>query len=430
MTQVILILLFIVFIAMGVPISYVIGIVALLGIFLIPNLGGIVVFMKMFTGLGSFVLLAVPLFILAANLMNHGSISKRLIDFSNALVGHRRGGLAHANIVVSMIFAGVSGSSQADTAGVGKVLIPKMQESGYDNETAVGVTAASSTLGSIIPPSITMVVFAGIANVSTGKLFLVGIVPGIILGLSMMLVVFIISKKRNFPRYDKVSVKDTVKLFLTSFPALLTPVIIIGGIVTGAYTATEAAAFACVYALIIGMFFYRTIKPKDLPKIIKETLKLSSLSLFALATANALGELLGYYNISTRAANFFAQIPGGAPVFMITVVIFFLFIGTFMDAVPAMILFVPVILPGALALGIDPAHLGLVVVMTLALGLVTPPYGLCLLIAGSIANIDIERSFRGVIPYFIIAVVVLLCVALFPNIVMAIPRLISPSYFI
>jgi tripartite ATP-independent transporter DctM subunit len=182
MTQIFLILLFIFFIAIGVPISYVIGIVAFTGVIMIPNLSGIVVLMKMFTGLGSFVLLAIPLFILAANLMNHGSISKRLIDFSNALVGHRRGGLAHANIVVSMIFAGVSGSSQADTAGVGKVLIPQMEESGYDKGTAVGVTAASSTLGSIIPPSITMVVFAGIANVSTGKLFIVGLMPGILLG--------------------------------------------------------------------------------------------------------------------------------------------------------------------------------------------------------------------------------------------------------
>lgn len=425
MTQVILILLFIFFIALGVPISYVIGIVAFIGVLLIPNLSGVVVFMKMFTGLDSFVLLAVPLFILAANLMNHGNISKRLIDFSNALVGHRRGGLAHANILVSMIFAGVSGSSQADTAGVGKVLIPQMEDSGYDKGTAVGVTAASSTLGSIIPPSITMVVYAGIANVSTGKLFIAGIIPGILVGLSMMLMVFFISKKKNFPVMDKTKFTEIIKLFLKSLPALITPVIIIGGIVTGAYTPTEAAAFACVYALVIGMFYYRTIKIKDLPQIILQTLKLSSLSLFALATANALGELLGYYNISTKAAAFFTSIPGGATVFMLIVVIFFLFIGTFMDAVPAMILFIPVILPGALAVGIDPIHLGLVTVMTLALGLVTPPYGLCLLIAGSIAELDIERSFKGVLPYFLIALVILFATALLPDVVMYIPNILG-----
>ncbi|MBB6480640.1 TRAP transporter large permease [Spirochaeta isovalerica] len=429
MTQVLLVLLFIGLIVLGVPISYVIGVVAFTGVILIDNLSGIVVFMKMFTGLGSFVLLAVPLFILAANLMNHGSISKRLIDLSIALVGHIRGGLAHANILVSMIFAGVSGSSQADTAGVGKILIPQMEENGYDKGTSVGVTAASSTLGSIIPPSITMVVYAGIANVSTGALFMIGIIPGIILGVSMMIVVYFISLKKGFPRSDKTTFKVKVKLFLENLPALLTPVIIIGGIVTGAYTPTEAAAFASVYALLIGMFVYKTIKIRNLPHIVMETLKLSSLSLFALATANALGELLGYYNVSTYAAKFFLELPGGQTTFILIVILFFLFIGTFMDAVPAMILFVPVILPGAMALGVDPTHLGLIIVMTLALGLVTPPYGLCLLIAGSISDLSLSESFKGVLPYFLVAVVVLITIALFPGVILGIPKMINPALF-
>ncbi|WP_070000355.1 TRAP transporter large permease [Cellulosilyticum sp. I15G10I2] len=429
MTQALLVILFTGLIVLGVPISYVIGMVAFIGILLIPQLSGIVVFMKMFTGLDSFVLLAVPLFILAANLMNHGSISKKLIDLSSALVGHIRGGLAHSNILVSMIFAGVSGSSQADTAGVGKILIPQMEENGYDKGTAVGVTAASSTLGSIIPPSITMVVYAGIANVSTSALFVAGIIPGVLLGLAMMLVVYFIGIKRGFPKNKRTPLKTTMRLFYKSAPALMTPVIIIGGIVTGAYTPTEAAAFACVYALIIGMFVYKTIKIKDLPEIIKETLKLSSLSLFALSTANALGELLGYYNVSTKASQFFAGMPGGAYTFIFVVVVFFLIIGTFMDAVPAMILFVPVILPAAITLGVDPVHLGLVIIITLALGLVTPPYGLCLLIAGTISDLSIEESFKGVLPYFLVAIAVLIFVAFFPNIIMGIPRFINPSIF-
>lgn len=207
----------------------------------------------------------------------------------------------------------------------------------------------------------------------------------------------------------------------------MTPVIIIGGIVTGAYTPTEAAAFACLYALFIGLFVYKTIKIKNLPKIIIDTLKLSSLSLFALATANALGELMGYYNVSTKVATFFSGISAGKAVFMFIVILFFLFIGTFMDAVPAMILFVPVILPSALSLGVHPIHLGVVVVTTLALGLVTPPYGLCLLIAGSISDLSIERSFKGVLPYFIVALVVLFLVAFLPEIFIAIPRWINPS---
>lgn len=427
--QIFLPILFIFLIAIGVPISFVIGIVAFTGVMFIPGLDGIVVFMRMFTGLDSFVLLAVPLFILAANLMNHGSISKKLIDFCIALVGHIRGGLAHANILVSMIFAGVSGSSQADTAGVGKILIPQMEENGYDKATSVGVTAASSTLGSIIPPSITMVVYAGIANVSTAALFFVGLLPGVIIGLAMMAVVYVVSVKKDFPKTDKVPLKDTMKLFWESFPALLTPVIIIGGIVTGMYSPTEAAAFACLYALLIGMFYYKTIKFRDLGHIIEETLKLSSLSLFALSTANALGELLGYYNVSTKIAGFFVSLPGGSLVFLLVVIAFFMFIGTFMDAVPAMILFVPVILPSAIAVGVDPLHLGIVVIITLALGLVTPPYGLCLLIAGSISNISIEESFKGVLPYFLVAVVVLISIALFPGVYMGIPKLLNPALF-
>lgn len=429
MTQLLLPILFILLMVVGIPISFAIGIVAFIGVLMIPNLSGIVVFMRMFTGLSSFVLLAVPLFILAANLMNHGSISERLIKFCIALVGHIRGGLAHANILVSMIFAGVSGSSQADTAGVGKILIPQMENNGYDKETSVGVTAASSTLGSIIPPSITMVVYAGIANVSTGALFFVGILPGVLIGLAMMAIVLLHAKKKNFPKSEKSPFKETFKLFMESLPALLTPVIIIGGIITGLYTPTEAAAFACLYSLIIGIFVYKTIKIKDLPHIILETLKLSSLSLFALCTANALGELMGYYNISAKIAGFFTSIPGGAPVFMLVVIMFFTFIGTFMDAVPAMILFVPVILPSAQLIGVDPIHLGVVVIITLALGLVTPPYGLCLLIAGAISGLSIERSFKGVLPYFLVAVVVLLFVAFFPNIFMGIPKMLNPSMF-
>lgn len=429
MIQALLVVLFLFLIFVGIPISFAIGIVALFGVIMIPDLGGIVVFMRMFTGMDSFVLLAIPLFILAANIMNQGLISEKLIKFCIALVGHIRGGLAHANILVSMIFAGVSGSSQADTAGVGKILIPQMENNGYDKATSVGVTAASSTLGSIIPPSITMVVYAGIANVSTSGLFFVGILPGILIGLMMMVLVYKQATKKNFEHSEKVSFKDQVQLFKESFPALLTPVIIIGGIVTGTYTPTEAAAFASLYALVIGLFYYKTIVLKDLPEILIDTLKLSCLSLFALSTANALGELLGYYGISSKIATLFSGVTGGSTVFMIMVILFFLFIGTFMDAVPAMVLFVPVILPTATAMGIDPIHLGIVIIITLALGLVTPPYGLCLLIAGSIANLSIEESFKGVLPYFLVSLLVLLLIAFLPDVFLGIPKAINPSIF-
>lgn len=234
--QILLIVLFVIFVLIGVPISYALGFVSFAGIAALPIIPNSVVFTKMFNGLNSFTLLAVPLFILAANLMNEGSISDRLIDVCKSSVGHVRGGLAHANILVSMIFAGISGSSQADTAGIGKILIPAMEKQGYDKGTAVGVTAASSTLGSIIPPSITMVVYAGIANVGTGALFMTGLIPGIMLGLAMMLVIVLYSKKKNFPKGEKVPTKEVLKQIWTSLPALLTPIILIGGIVSGLFT--------------------------------------------------------------------------------------------------------------------------------------------------------------------------------------------------
>lgn len=424
-----LVILFVGFILLGVPIAFSLGFVSFVGIASLPSIPNIVVFQKMFNGLNSFTLLAVPLFILAANLMNHGAITAKLIEVCVALVGHIRGGLAHANILISMIFAGISGSSQADTAGVGKILIPAMLEQGYDKETAVGVTAASSTLGSIIPPSILMVVYSGIASVSTGALFLCGMIPGIMLGLAMMAVVAVVGRKRNFPKSERVPLRKTAKLVLQSLPALLTPIILIGGIVTGLFTPTESAAFACLYALLIGIFFYHTIKVKDLPGIIMDTMKQSCLSLFALAAACALGELMSYYQLNVIVQRFFMALPGGYLVFILVTVLFFLFVGTFMDAVPAMILFVPIILPCATALGMSPLMLGLIIVITLALGLTTPPYGLCLLIASSIADLSVERSFKGVLPYFLVALGVLLILVLFPNVFIAIPKALFPAVF-
>lgn len=424
-----LVAMFIIFVAVGVPISFALGVVSFAGIATMGQIPNTVVFSKMFNGMNSFTLLAVPLFILAANLMNEGAITDKLIDCCNSLVGHLRGGLAYSNILVSMIFAGISGSSQADTAGVGKIFIPSMENQGYDKGTSVGVTAASSTLGSIIPPSITMVVYAGIANVSTGALFMSGLVPGILLGLAMMVVVKFYSKRKNFPKCERVPLAQALKNTFQSLPALMTPIILIGGIVSGFFTPTESAAVACIYALIVGIFFYKTIKIKRLPAILIETMKLSSLSLFALATANALGELLSYYQLNVIVQNFFINMAGGKLVFLIVVVLFFLFVGTFMDAVPAMILFVPIILPSATALGISPIILGLIIVVTLALGLVTPPYGLCLLLASSISGITIEDAFKGTLPYFLSSLVVLLFMILFPDLWLNIPAFLFPNLY-
>ncbi len=411
-------IIFLILMFIGVPIAFVIGITSLIGISAVPGITIITMPMKMFNGLNSFVLVAVPLFILAANIMNKGELSRKLIDFSVALVGQIKGGLALSNVLVSMLFAGISGASQADTAGLGKILIPNMMRTGYDDKMSVGVTAASSTIGVIIPPSIPMIIYAGLANTSVGALFLAGIVPGILIGLVMMVVVYIISIKKNIPKYKSSSLKEIFRLFLNTLPALLTPVIIIGGIITGIFTATEAAAIATLYALIVGLFVYRTIKIKDLPMILTDTLKLSCLSLFALSTASALGELLGYFELGRLVEQLFATYLNQPLLFLLVIVLFYLFIGTFMDSIPAMILFVPVILPTALSLGIDPLHLGIVTVITLAIGLVTPPYGLCLLIASSIAKLPIEKSFIAVLPYISAEFFVLLLLVIYPQIIM------------
>ena len=426
---VLLVVMFVLFVAIGVPICIALGFVSFVGIASMNAIPNMVVFQKMFNGLNSFTLLAVPLFILEANLMNEGEITEKLIDCCNALVGRFRGGLAYSNVLVSMIFAGISGSSQADTAGVGKIFIPSMEKRGYDKGTSVGVTAASSTLGSIIPPSITMVVYAGIANISTGALFMTGIVPGILLGLAQMLVVKMYSKKKNFPKEEPVSIGEALRLTLKSLPALLTPIILIGGIVSGLFTPTESAAFACIYALLVGILYYRTIKISRLPGILIETMKAASLSLFALATANSLGELLSYYQLNVVVQGFFTNLSGGKLVFLIVVVAFFMFVGTFMDAVPAMILFVPIILPSATSLGISPIILGLIIIVTLALGLVTPPYGLCLLLASDISGITIEDAFKGALPYFLSSCVVLLFMVLLPDLWLAIPKTFFPGLF-
>lgn len=422
---ILLVLLFVFLLIIGVPIAFVIGIVSLLGIMTIPDLPEVIVPMKMVNGLDSFVLLAVPLFILAANIMNSGKISEKMIDLALAIVGPLKGGLAQSNILVSMMFAGVSGAAQADTAGTGKVLIPSMLKNGYSKETSVGVTAASSTIGVIIPPSIPMIIFAGIANASVGALFLGGIIPGILIGLGMMIFVYILAVRKNYPTSKRMAGSEVIKKFLDALPALLTIVIIIGGITSGIFTATESAAIASIYTFLISMFYYKSLKLKDLPKIIFDTLALSSLSLFALATASALGELLSYYQLGTLAQDFFTDNIGSKWLFILLIIAFFLIIGTFMDAIPAMILFVPVILPAAQAFNIDPVHLGIIVVITLAIGLATPPYGLCLLIASKIAGLSAERSFVAVIPFLLIILAVLLLVAFVPATINFLPDLIG-----
>ena len=425
-----LVICFIILLFIGVPIAYGLGITAFLGIALLPGVSMITVVHRMFSGLNSFILLAVPLFMLAANLMNKGRISEKLIEFSLSIVGHIRGGLGQANVLVSMLFAGISGSSQADVGGIGKILIPSMIDEGYSKETSVGVTACSSVIGIIIPPSIPMVVFGAITNASVGAMFLGGLIPGVLIGVGQMLVVYFVAKKYNYPRHERPTLRQFMRTFIQSVPALITPLILVGGVISGLATPTEAAALACIYALVLGMGVFKTIRPKDIPPIILETLKLSSVSLFALATANALGQLLSYYHVSEAILSFFGNQVNSSVMFILFSLALFLFLGTFMDAIPAIVLFVPVIMPSAMQFGISSIQLGLMIVITMAIGQITPPYGLCLLLAGKIGNLSVGRSFKAALPYLGVVLVVLLLVSFFPSITLAVPKLIKPEWFV
>lgn len=409
--------LFIILLLMGLPIGYGILASAYFGMSFLPNVDLITVSQKLVSGLNSFTLLAVPMFIMAANLMNIGDISRQMVNFCLGLVGHIKGGMGYANVLVSMLFAGISGSSQADTAGIGKILIPAMIEEGYPEETAVGVTIASSTLGVIIPPSIPMVVYASVASCSIGQLFLGGIVPGIMIGLGQMAVIFYLATKHNYPKHPRITAKDLLRLTVRSAPALLTPILILGGVLGGFATATESACIACAYALLLGMVVFRTIKFKDLKPLLLDTLLLNSVSLFALAAANAMGQLLAYYNLSAIIRTFFTEYANSSALFMLLVIVLYLFLGTFMDAVPAIILFAPILLKASEGLGITAVQLGLVITITLAIGQVTPPYGVCLLLGSKISNIPIQKGFKAVLPYISISLVVVILLAFFPQII-------------
>lgn len=425
----ILVVCFLVLLVIGVPIAYVLGCTAMLGIYLLPNMSLITVVQRMFSGLNSFTLLAVPLFIFSANVMNKSGISDKIVDFAVALVGRVRGGLAYANVLDSMFFAGLSGSSQADTAGLGKIVIPAMIKEGYNKETAVGVTAATSTLGIIIPPSIPMVIYSSVAGVSVGILFLSGVVPGILIGLGMMGVVYYNAVKYNFPRHTGVTMGRLLSLALTNIPALLTPVIIIGGVNLGIMTATESACIACVYSILLGFFAYRSLKLSDFRQLLEDTLRTSAVSTFALATANALGQLLSYYNFNQHVGEFFSATFTSKISFLVVVILFYLFLGTFMDAIPAIILFAPTLLKTASSLGISGIQLGLIIVITLAVGQITPPYGLCLLIASKIGGLTVDRSFVAAAPYIAISLLVAFLVAFVPDIALCLPKLLMPEWF-
>ncbi|HOV38706.1 MAG TPA: TRAP transporter large permease, partial [Spirochaetales bacterium] len=377
---------------------------------------------KMISGIDTYALLAVPFFILAGNLMNTGGVTRRLFRFASSLVGFIPGGLGHANVLASMIFAGMSGAAIADAGGLGTIEIKAMQDEGFDTKFSAAVTAASSTIGPIIPPSIPMVIYASIANVSVGKLFLAGALPGILMGVALMIMVYIMAKKKNYPVHSRFSLKEATSSFVDGFLPLMTPAIILGGILGGIFSPTEAAIVASTYALILGMGVYKEIKLKDLIQVTLETVKTTSMVIYIISAAAIYGFLLGREQVPQSVAQLLFTISGSPHIIMFIIIIFLLIIGCFMETTAALILLTPILVPPVMQLGIDPVHFGLVMVLTLMIGLITPPVGVVLYITSSIAKISFEDCTKATAPFIIPLVIVLLLSAYIPDLVMFLPN--------
>jgi tripartite ATP-independent transporter DctM subunit len=411
-----------------VPVAFALGLACLPIFALDDRLEPILIMGEMTKAYNSFILLAVPFFVLAATLMNSAGITERLVDLTRCLVGQFRGGLAYVNVAVSMIFAGISGSSTADAAGEGSLIIPAMRRQGYDASFTVAITACSSVIGVIIPPSILMVVWGGVMNVSIGALFLAGIVPGVMVGLSQMAAVAVYARLRGYPVYARASVGTFLVAFGRASFAMLTPVIIIGGVVGGFFTPTEASVIAVLYSLLVGWLIYRSLGVRGTGRALYETGRLASISLFCIGTASAFGWLLAYYQIPKAVVGFLAQYGAGVASVGLIEAGMFLLIGCFIDAVPAIIIVGPLLAPVAQTVGMHPIHFAIIGVMSLAFGLVTPPYGLCLLIDCHIARIKVSAALRDVLIILGPMLLMLLAVILFPELILWIPRLLMPKF--
>jgi len=415
-------------VVLRVPVAFALAFACVPVFFISERLSPSILFDQMFVSYNSFILLAVPFFLLAANLMNSAGVTQRLIDLSRALVGHLPGGLGHVNVTVSMLFAGISGSSTADAAGIGSLLIPQMKKQGYDTSFSVAITACSSVMGVIIPPSILMVVWGGLMSVSIGGLFLAGVVPGVLIAGSLMGLVYIYAIRRGYPVYTRSDLRELARAFMGSFWALLTPLIIVGGIVGGFFTPTEASAVAVLYTLIIGLFVYRSLTPRGLPRVLYESARFAAITLFCVGTASAFGWILAFFQIPPALVEVMAAWGTGPISTGMICAAAFLVVGMFIDAIPAIIILGTVLFPVAQAAGIHPIHFGIIGVVSLAFGLVTPPYGLCLLIASSIGGIKLVQALRDVVIILLPMLAALLFIVLFPDVILALPRWIMPKF--
>ena len=419
---------FAILILLRIPVSFALGLACIPILLIDPRLTPFLLINEMWKSYNAFILLAVPFFLLAANLMNSAGITERLVSLARATVGHLPGGLGHINVMVSMLFAGISGSSTADAAGIGSILIPAMKKQGYDTEFSVAITACSSVMGVIIPPSIMMVVWGGLMSVSIGGLFLAGGVPGALIAIFMMGTVLLYAKARNYPIYQRASLNEFLQALGKSVFALVTPAIIVGGIVGGLFTPTEASVVAVIYSAILGGIVYRTIGPKEFPGVLYNSARLAAISLFCIGTASAFGWLLAYFRVPQALVDFISGYGTSIATTGFLIALSFLVIGMFIDAIPAIIILGTILLPLANSVGMHPIHFAIIGVISLAFGLVTPPYGLCLLISCSIGEIAVSKVLKDVATLLLPLLILLGLTILFPEMILFLPRWLTPQF--
>ncbi|PMR69136.1 TRAP transporter large permease [Halomonas heilongjiangensis] len=414
---------FLVLLVVGLPIAFALGIASLVYL-LLEGISLTIVPQRMYAGIDTFVLLCIPGFVLAGNLMNVGNITEHIIRFSNALLGHIRGGLGLANVGGSMIFGGISGTAVADSASIGSVMIPGMARSGYDKPFAAAVTAASSTVGPIIPPSVPMIIAGSLSGVSVGRMFLAGAVPGLLLGLAMMITVYILAVRRGYPRGERATFLELLREGRTAFWALLMTVIILYGIIGGFFTPTEASIVASLYALVVGMYIYKGLSWRKLPGILSDTVLTSSALLLLVGLANLFGWILTSEQVPQMIAALILSISENPLIVILILNLILLFVGAFMETIAALIILFPALLGVATGVGLDPVHFAVMAVLNLMIGLTTPPVGVCLFVVSGIGKLPMLTVARAIVPFLVCNIAVLLLVSYVPAVSLWLPTLI------
>ena len=414
-TTLLILFLFVLLLLIRVPIALILGIISLCYIFftgqyfLVNNLS-----QQLFSGVQSFSLLAIPLFMVAGELMNASGITVRLIDFAKKAVGHFRGGLAYVNVIANMFLASIIGSATAQTAMMSKIMVPEMERSGYKREFAAATTASAALLGPIIPPSMLFIIYAVGASVSVNDMFMAGVIPGILLAVSFIMLIMFLGMKANYPSSEKAAFKEVANSFFKIIPALLVPLTIIVGTVGGIFTATESAGVACLIAIIVGLFFYRELKFKDFPKILVNATVATAVVTLLMSMASMFGWILAFERIPQTIVEVMGNLTSSPLVFLLLVNVFLLITGIFLDELAVLIILLPIFMPLVHSFGIDPIQFGVIICLNATIGLLTPPVGAGLFIASSVGEVKMEKLIKAVVPFIFVSLIVLLLVTYLP----------------